>query len=614
MMLPQPVELLRVHRSTVGLDEDQIRKIAEEAEIVRAAANQVLYQPGQQVALLLVISGHLALDLVLPGGETKPVMYFGRDDQVGLLGIVQDEPMPVNVVAQQPSLLLRITAEAATRLVQEVPLWGRNMLRTLGPRVRDSLIGEKGKRRQRLVTLIHTSDQSRQVTAELTERLISLGETVGLVSDCDRTLSAQPAHRISVLGSDGQLLPLAELRQRLGSWTDADRVILDTKINTIGTRLAPLLLASEAAYWFCGPESCRDVVKQLEPIVREAPVVRDKVSLVQILEPKQQVAPLTTGIDRVCRSDLKLHWNGCEMVDSPVCTRAAGLNRILHHLRGVSIGLALGGGAARGMAHLGVLKVLEDSGISIDRMSGTSAGALTGIPYAAGYSAEFLTDSFARDLKPDWRYRMLPYGDAIYALVKFRFAGWDRMLRKYLRDWRLEQLPVPFSSVAADLVSGDSVIRCAGDATAALLESINLPGIARPICADGMTLVDGGVLNVVPANVVASQGANVVISSDVSAKIRFEFAGNQPDTPTEKMKVPSTAATLTRMRTVQDRNIRSVGGHAADIVIEPDVSTVEITDFKNAARIAQLGSTAAQESLPQIRGFLHEMDPELFPL
>jgi predicted acylesterase/phospholipase RssA len=168
--------------------------------------------------------------------------------------------------------------------------------------------------------------------------------------------------------------------------------------------------------------------------------------------------------------------------------------------------------------------------------------------------------------------------------------------------------------VTVDLVSAEPVIRREGDACHALLESINLPGIARPICRDGQALVDGGVLNVVPANVLVNQGANLVVSSDVSARIAFEFAGIRPDTPTAKMHRPSGTAALIRTRTVQDRNIRAIGGGAADIVIEPDVSTVELTDFKNAAKIAKLGRDAAEEALPELRRVLHEMDPQLFPL
>ena len=99
-------------------------------------------------------------------------------------------------------------------------------------------------------------------------------------------------------------------------------------------------------------------------------------------------------------------WDG--FGQSRHTTRESGIERIVRHLRGSCIGFALGGGAARGMAHLGVLSVLDEEGIPVDFLSGTSAGALTGVPYAAGYDSAWLIETFARDLKPDKRYGFLP--------------------------------------------------------------------------------------------------------------------------------------------------------------------------------------------------------------
>jgi predicted acylesterase/phospholipase RssA len=224
-----------------------------------------------------------------------------------------------------------------------------------------------------------------------------------------------------------------------------------------------------------------------------------------------------------------------------------------------------------------------------------------------------MIEHFASDLTPGRPYQMLPKGDSWCLLGKYRRGGWDAMLRKYLYDWRLEQLSLPFSSVAVDLVQAQQVIRRQGDAVHALLESINLPFLSKPICRDGMALIDGGILNVVPADVLVSQGSNIVVAVDVSASILGEFAGNRPDTPTAEMKIPTTAQTLSRVRLVQDRNIRSIGENAADLVIEPEVAEVDLADFQHAAEIAALGENATKASLAQLRNILHQMDPQLFP-
>lgn len=176
---PEPVNLLRLHRSTRGLDDEQIRLIAQHAEVIHAADGQVIQGPGEAAdALLLVIAGHLSLALVLPSGNEKTVIFFGRDEQIGLLAIIQDEPIPSRVVAQQQSLLVRIPREAAISLKRELPLWGRNLLQSLAPTLRHSLLGEKSQKRPRFVVLIHTSEKTRHLTSLLTEQLTFLGESV----------------------------------------------------------------------------------------------------------------------------------------------------------------------------------------------------------------------------------------------------------------------------------------------------------------------------------------------------------------------------------------------------------------------------------------------------
>jgi predicted acylesterase/phospholipase RssA len=265
------------------------------------------------------------------------------------------------------------------------------------------------------------------------------------------------------------------------------------------------------------------------------------------------------------------------------------------------------------MAHLGVLSVLDEEGIPIDFLSGTSAGALTGIPYAAGYDSTWLIETFSQDLKPSKRYKFLPYGDAWYMIGKFRGGGWGEMLRTHLFDWTLEQLSIPFTSVTADLVAAEQVHRASGDAANAILESINLPGVSPPICQNGRVLVDGGILNNVPADVLVNQGATFIVAVDVAAKIGHMFAGNNPTTPTDQMNTPNMFQTLGRVRAAQDRNIRKMGTQDTDFTIEPDVSAFQLTDFQNASAIAQQGVIATREALPQLRRLLKQLDPELFP-
>jgi NTE family protein len=611
-MRDEPVDVLRTHKSIRGLDDDQLRRLAEHVEIVHACAGDVIHHPDDHVgALFLVASGRLTLSVVSPAGVPTAFQQMRRDDQFGLLLLEQESPFPVLVTADLNTRLLRIPRDAAVELLSELPKWRRNLFLSVGPRLLESASKRKRPAIQRMIAFVHMTDETRKFTPVLLDRLSQIGEKVVLVSDHD-SASESSWRTESLLDAGGQIKPLEEIRRVVGDWSQANRMIIDGHISTLATQLPTLADRCESIYWVCPTTSVAAVSAAITSLVNASPSRKEKQYVIRVLEGDEQPAQLAPELESLSQRDFKLHWDGMDAAS--VCGRRAGVERIVHHLRGVSVGLALGGGAARGMAHLGVLQVLQEAGIVIDRMSGTSAGALTGVLFAAGYSADFLVDAFARDLKPPWYYKLLPYGDAWYMLGKFRLGGWDTMLRNYVHSWRLEQLPIPFSSVTADLVQAQQVVRETGDATHAILESINLPVLSRPICRNGMTLVDGGIFNVVPADVLANQDANVVIASDVAARIPMEFAGNRAETPTNEMRTPSSIQTAMRIRTAQDRNLRTVGGREADVVIEPDVSQVMVTDFKRARQIAELGKQAAAASLPEIRRTLHAMDPCLFPL
>jgi predicted acylesterase/phospholipase RssA len=263
------------------------------------------------------------------------------------------------------------------------------------------------------------------------------------------------------------------------------------------------------------------------------------------------------------------------------------------------------------MAHLGVLRALEQAGLSFDVMAGTSAGAMVGILYSAGMSPEQGVENFLRDLKPSRLIRSLPKWPNWYLLMQYRRRAWDGLLREYLHDWRLEQLLIPFHAIAVDLVQVGTVVRSQGDAVHAILESINLPIISKPILSEGMALVDGGVLDNLPADVLAEIGVDFVVGVDVSSHIRPEFAGNRPDMPTAKMKNPGVLDTLFRIYESQANQLGRFRNRAVDFWIEPDVSGFGMAEFHRTTEIALAGETAALEKLPELKRHLADLEERL---
>ena len=175
------------------------------------------------------------------------------------------------------------------------------------------------------------------------------------------------------------------------------------------------------------------------------------------------------------------------------------------------VGLALGGGGARGMAHVGVIRVLEREGIPIDCIAGTSAGSLVGAVYAAGLRGHRLLEMA---LQIRWR----DIAQLVWPRQGFvSFARLEAFLGNLLGDLSFEDLDLPYAAVTADLATGEQVVLQEGRLAPAVRASCSVPGIVTPVEIDGRFLVDGGVANNLPISVVRDLGAGVVIAVGLGA-------------------------------------------------------------------------------------------------
>lgn len=199
-----------------------------------------------------------------------------------------------------------------------------------------------------------------------------------------------------------------------------------------------------------------------------------------------------------------------------------------------TVGLALSTGGPRGAAHVGVLKVLEEHKIPIDIVVGTSIGALVGGAYAAGVPLARIEEEW---LKTD----LLRVAKSF--LPTFPIRGWSsgsnvlRMLRGLLGGVRIEELPRKFAAVAADLVTGQEVVLQSGPLVEALRASSSIPGLFVPVERDGQVLVDGGLVNPLPVDVVRRLGAEVVIAVDLSYYPKLLPRQPSPGLPQRALKL-----------------------------------------------------------------------------
>jgi len=246
------------------------------------------------------------------------------------------------------------------------------------------------------------------------------------------------------------------------------------------------------------------------------------------------------------------------------------------------IGLALGGGAARGFAHIGVIKMLESHGIYPDYVVGTSAGAVVGSLYAAGYDA-YAMQKIAQQLDEkvfaDWTLggRGLLKGEALQDFIN-----------QHLNKRPIERLNRPFATVATDLNSGERVVFRTGDTGMAVRASAAVPGVFQPTQFRGHSYVDGGLTSPVPVLAAREMGADIVIAVDISAKPEGQ--------PTDSL-----TGIIWQTTTIMGGAIAANELRGADVVIRPKLPYVKSWDFTARNDAMLEGERAAQAALPAIK-------------
>jgi len=261
-----------------------------------------------------------------------------------------------------------------------------------------------------------------------------------------------------------------------------------------------------------------------------------------------------------------------------------------HHPR-KKVGLALGGGGAKGLVHIGVIKTLEKAGIPIDFVAGTSMGALVGGWYAATRNIVFLENIFLKIKKED----MIPSEETkgVESSKLFKGEVFAKLLTGLLDDKKIEQCSLPFRAMATNVENGKEVILSKGSLVDAIRASIALPIAFQPIKIEDQLLMDGGVCNPVPADVVRAMGADFVIAVDISSrwiKIDGELASAQ-----------NMASFIDNAFTLIEYEVAQQVLKQADVIMRPPVMSYDWLEFFRAKEIIEIGVEEAGRNMAAIR-------------
>lgn len=312
-------------------------------------------------------------------------------------------------------------------------------------------------------------------------------------------------------------------------------------------------------------------------------------------------------------------------------------------MAGAKIGLALGGGAARGWAHIGVIKALSAAGIKPDIIAGTSIGAVVGGCYAAGHLDNL--ESFARELTPRRIFGYLDFNLAGNGLISGQRLC-DR-LDKHLGDRRIEDLDTRFTAVATEIGTGHEHWLSRGRLVDAVRASYALPGIFKPVRINGRWLFDGAIVNPIPVTVCRALGARFVIAVNLNfdvvgrgsivpgADLNYDDDEDEGSETGTALTVPENQprgvrALLQRQilgrgdgapgistvmvdafNIVQDRIARSrLAGDPPDVMISPRLQDVGLFDFHRAEELIERGAQAVERHLDDITRDLHIRTPK----
>jgi predicted acylesterase/phospholipase RssA/CRP-like cAMP-binding protein len=609
-MSDEIIPLLKVHEYFRGITDEALKEVAAHGQVTHHPAGSVVHEANVVLTTVgFVLRGRLKAVRIDARGNEWFFRMIERGEQFGMMVGALAEPVPIRVVALQATTILSLDYEKAMELTLTLPDLRRLWLKTYARSLQKEFLGAAPRQAPMLLALVHESPATRRVAERLIDRLREVGEEIAVFTDSDQW-RAPPGVRVRSFQENGRELENEDIRQQGAQWQDANRIIFDFQAGRMPERTVRGMDLVERVVYIVAAAESDAAVRRMQALDVAGRGWRDKITLAWLLEGGRTEGPDVPNLNDFACRDYKI----AEMPSRLPWGKslAGGLERLVHDLRGVRIGVALGGGAARGMAHLGVLKALEQHGIIVDMIAGTSAGAMTGIMYGSGLDSDFLANQFSADLRPSWIFRRLPRGGQWYLLYKYRRGHFDPMLRKYLGDRKLEQLVTPCFSVTVDLVSGQSVVRQRGDAVHAILESINLPVLSPPICGKHEALIDGGLVNNIPADVLVSMGCNFVIAVSVTAKMEKEFCDITPDRPSPPGRRPGVVQTILRSLLVQNYNLNAFGVRPADVVIDPDVTGFDLTEFMRAKELAAIGEAAAFKQIPNIRQLLSRLDPQLF--
>jgi NTE family protein len=566
-----PEELLERLKSFALLDnvgDAALKNLLAEANWFALPGGTLLDRDGENnAALFLVVTGSLGVFVSDAAGQRQLIAHVPAGETVGEMSLIApSNNHSAQLVALRDTELLRISPDGFEALIGRHPRVMMNLMQMLVRRLKDATRG---------------TDKARPRTFAIVPLQEGLGEV-------------PIAHRLA--------RALADMGIRAA--------VLDAQA------------AEQTAEWFNSFEAAHDIVfyrgdapdsPWTHLCLRQA----DRIFLLARANQPLPLAPLDMPAFKERASGLPelllLHPDGASAVLPEHFTTRGGLFSNHHHLRaghqgdvarvarfiaGRAVGLVLAGGGARGFAHIGIIKALKEAGVPFDHLGGTSMGAIIASGLALEWGLEEMRERMRAVFVDD-----NPLSDFTLPLIALvRGKKVSARLREHFGEVCIEELPLPFFAVSSDLTTGRIHVHREGKLWRALRASVALPGILPPVTHHGHLLVDGGVMNNLPVDVMREQGAQgPIIACDVTGEVDMQAQdpryGERPWwwLIGQRMRgSPSIVSILMRSGTVGSEAQRRIVREQCDFLIEPPMPDINLRDWKKFDQAIQEGYDTAR--------------------
>ncbi|HSZ73428.1 MAG TPA: patatin-like phospholipase family protein [Rhizomicrobium sp.] len=547
-----------------------VKRLLSEANWFGLPGGMLLRRDGENDhALFLVVTGSLGVFVEDERSGRRLVAHIPAGETVGEMSLISGEEHSAQLVALRDTELLRVSPTAFDALITRHPRVMLNLMRIMVKRLHD------------------TTRKTGEAARPKTFAIIPLQDGLGPEPIANRLAAA-----LREMGSRASVLDSASAEQS-AEWFntyEAEHDIVFYRGDTPDSAWTHLCLR-QADRIFLLARADRPL--PLRPL--DMPAFKERATglpQLLLLHPSGKSDNLPEHF--ALRSGL---FESHHHVRAGV---GGDINRLARFISGKAVGFVLAGGGARGFAHIGIIKALMEAGVPFDNLGGTSMGAII----AAGLALEWSVDELTERMR-DAFVNTNPLNDYTFPLISMvRGRKVSMLLRKHFGDIRIEEMPKPFFCVSSDLTTGRIHTHRSGPLWRALRASVALPGILPPVTHHGHLLVDGGVMNNLPVDVMSEHSDGPIIASDVTGEIDLQATDERyGERPWwwllwEGMKgTPSIVSILMRSGTVGSEAQRRVVREQADYLFEPPLKNVGLRDWWAFDRAIAEGYANAQETI-----------------